>query len=302
MSTDSDMAIFAKVVESQGFAPAARALDMTPSAVSKAIARLEDRLGARLLNRTTRRVSLTEIGAAYHLRVMRILTDIGSAEDAVRDHQTHPTGVLRVNSAVAYGEYRLVPALPIFLQRYPDVTVQLTMSDSIVDLIAEGFDVGIRIGTLRDSSLIARTLAPVDRVVVGSLAYIERSGIPKTPKDLLDHNCVSLTFDTPVNTWEFDGIGGRQSIRVHGSFQSNDVSALYRAALAGVGLFRASRFIVEADLAAGRLVSMLDDYIYKEDASVFAVYPHSRHLSPKVRSFVDFLVDIEQGRVPVGPH
>ena len=298
MSGDSDMAVFAKVVETGGFAPAARALDMTPSAVSKAIARLEDRLGARLLNRTTRRVSLTEIGGAYHQRAIGILADITSAEAAVRDHQTHPTGVLRVNCAVAYGEYRLVPVLPVFLARYPDVTVQITMLDSIVDLISEGFDLGIRIGTLRDSSLIARTLAPVDRVVIGAPSYIERHGIPKKPEDLHKHNCVSLSFDTPVNTWEFNGPGGRQSIRVHGNFQSNDVSALYRATLAGVGLFRVSRFIVEADLATGALVPMLEDYVQAEEASVYAVYPHSRHLSPKVRAFVDFLVELEGGRIP----
>ena len=121
--------------------------------------------------------------------------------------------------------------------------------------------------------------------------------MPKKPEELHQHNCFSLSFDTPVNTWEFDGPGGRQSIRVHGNFQSNDVSALYRATLAGIGLFRASRFIVEADLATGALVQMLEDYVQAEDASVYAVYPHSRHLSPKVRAFVDFLVEIESGRI-----
>lgn len=300
MSGDSDMAIFARVVETGGFAPAARALEMTPSAVSKAIARLEDHLGARLLNRTTRKVSLTEIGAAYHQRAIGILADIAAAEDAVRDHQTHPTGLLRVNAAIAYAEYRLVPVLPTFLERHPDVSVQLTMSDTISDLIAEGFDVGVRIGVRRDSSLIARTLAPTDRVVYAAPAYLERHGQPERPEDLLDHNCLTLYFDTPVNTWEFDGPGGRRAIRVSGNFCSNNVSSLYQAAVAGVGLYRTARFVADADLKAGRLIPVLENYSPAEDAAVYAVYPHSRHLSPKVRAFVDFLVELEHGGPPTG--
>jgi DNA-binding transcriptional LysR family regulator len=301
MSADSDMAVFARVVETGGFAPAARALAMTPSAVSKAVARLEDRLGARLLNRTTRKVSLTEVGAAYHQRAVAILADIDAAEGAVREHQTHPTGVLRVNSAIAYAEFRVLPMLPVFLERYPDLSVRLTMYDHKADLIAEGYDIGLRLGAMTESSLIARKLAPTDRVVFGAPSYIERFGRPETPEDLQDHNCVSFSFDTPANTWEFDGPGGRRSIRVAGNFQSNSASALYAAARSGVGLFRAARFVPDADLRAGRLVPVLEDYTPAEDAVVYAVWPHSRHLSPKVRAFIDFLVEIESGRWPQPP-
>lgn len=285
------MAVFARVIEAGGFSAAARAFGMTPSAVSKLIGRLEDRLGARLLNRTTRSVSLTEEGRTYYQRVVPILEEIEAAERAVTELHAAPRGLLKVNAATAFGRYQIVPVIHRFLERYPDLKVQITLTDSLVNLVEEGVDVAIRLGELPDSSLIARRIADVHRVVAAAPSYIERHGKPETPDDLADHNCLRASFETSLNRWEFKGADGPRLIDVAGSLEVNDASALYDAAISGVGLVRAARFLLAAAIREGRLVPLLQDYEADRDLTVYAVYPPGRHLSPKVRAFVDFLVE-----------
>lgn len=291
MEKNNDMAVFVHVVDGGGFSAAARTLRLTPSAVSKLISRLEDRLGARLLNRTTRSISLTEEGRAYYERAVTILEEIDAAELAVRELHAEPRGVLKINSSTAFGRYALVPYIHEFLDKYPELSVQCILSDSMVDLVGEGVDVGLRIGTLTDSSLIARRLVPVKRVVAGSPDYFARKGVPQVPEDLKNHNCLRISFETSINRWEFQGPDGPRLMAVTGSLEVNDASLLYDAALAGVGLIRAAEFLVWEALRDGRLVAVLQDYETEEGRSVFAVYPPGRHQAPKVRAFIDWLVE-----------
>lgn len=291
MGRQGEMETFVRVVEEGSLSGAARALGLTPSAVSKVLGRLEDRLGARLLNRTTRRIGLTEEGEAYHRRSVAILSEIDEAEQAVGNLHAAPRGRLKVNAATAFAQMWIVPMIPEFMARYPDVSVQLDLSDHIVDLVEEGADVAIRIAALTDSSLIARRLAPGNRSLCASPAYLEKHGVPQSVEDLKNHNCLTLNLSPKLNEWEFDCASEKRTVRVNGTFVANNILALHQAALAGIGIIRGSRFLVATDIKAGRLVPVLQDVHCPGDSAIHAVYPHSRHLSPKVRAFVDFLVE-----------
>ncbi|MCH6591103.1 MAG: LysR family transcriptional regulator [Proteobacteria bacterium] len=291
MDNQGEMAVFVRVVEAENFSAAARALTLTPSAVSKLIGRLEERLGARLLNRTTRRVSLTEEGRTFYQRCTPILAAIDEAERAVTELHGVPRGLLKVNASTAFGQYHIEPLIPDFLARYPDLRIQLTLSESIVNLVEEEVDVAIRIAQLPDSSLIARKLGSARRMVVASPAYLERHGVPRTPGDLKDHNCLRLSAATHFNQWEFKGPDGPRRIEVGGNFEVNNATGLHNAALVGLGLIRVADFTVAADVQSGRLVAVLADYETHTETNIYAVYPHNRHLSPRVRAFVDMLVD-----------
>lgn len=286
----SGMAVFAKVVEARSFTAAAAELGMSKSAVSKQISRLEDRLGARLLNRTTRRLSLTETGAAFYDRCARVVAEAQEAELAVTNLQSEPRGTLRVNAPMTFGHLHIAPAIPDFLARYPEVRVDMTMNDRFVDLIDEGFDVAIRIARLTDSSLIARRLAPDRRVLCGAPAYFAKHGEPRTPDDLAAHNCLSYAYVSDTDQWQFIDGEGTRSVSVRGNLRANNGDAIRQALLAGLGVAVLPAFIVGPDIQAGRLKEVLRDHLPNR-ASVYAVYPHSRHLSAKVRVFVDFLAD-----------
>ncbi len=290
MSRYDEMNVFVRVVERRSFSGAARALGMTPSAVSKLIGRLEERLGARLLNRTTRTVTPTEAGQAYYQRCVPILAEIEEAEQAVAELQSEPRGLLKVNATNAFAQYQIAPLIPGFLARHPRLRIQLTMTDRVVNLVEEGVDVAIRIGVLSDSSMVARRLGPARRVVVASPAYLERHGAPHSPEDLRNHNCLRLSFETSLNRWEFKGPGGPRIVRAGGNFEANSAVALHQAALEGVGLFRAATFIVGPDIEAGRLIPVLGDYEVEGGPDIHVVWPHARHLLPKVRAFVDLMV------------
>ncbi|MBO6946894.1 MAG: LysR family transcriptional regulator [Rhodospirillales bacterium] len=291
MDRFGEMETFARVVESGSFSRAARDLHMTPSAVSKMIGRLEDRLGVRLLSRTTRKLSLTEEGRAFYQRVTPILAEVEEAEETVSLSTAEARGVLKVNSSTAFGQYQIVPLIPAMLEKYPSLQVQLTMTDSIVNLVEEGFDVSVRIGTLTDSSLIARKLGVAHRVLVAAPSYIERHGAPTCPEDLKDHECLKLSIPTSLNKWEFTTADGPRTVEVKGRFEADNAIALHEAALAGIGLFRAASFVVGDDIKAGRLIPVLDTFEISDDPGIFAVWPHNRNLSAKVRAFVDTLVD-----------
>lgn len=293
MDSLGGMEIFVRVVEEGSFSAAARALGQTPSAVSKQVARLEDRLGARLLDRTTRRLRLTEVGAAYADRARRILAEVTEAEQAVSSLGDAPRGTLRLNLPMAFGRLHIAPILPDFLAAYPEVRIDVTLNDRFIDPLEEGVDVVVRVGDLADSSLIARRLAANRRVVCGAPTHFAAHGWPQSPADLAAHNCLVYTYRASRHDWPFlrtgaDGAVETEMVRVGGVMESNNVEALYAAVLAGVGLGLFPLWLIGPDLAAGRLQRALPR-CHSPDSAIHALYPPGRHLSPKVRAFVDFL-------------
>jgi len=290
LDTLEGMAVFAHVVEAKSFTAAAGRLGRSKSSVSKAISQLEDRLGARLLNRTTRRLSLTEAGAAFYERAARMLAEAEQAELAVSALQDEPRGLLRVNAPQTFGQRHLGGPVAAFLERYPGLSIEMTLDDHFVDLVDEGYDVAVRIAALPDSSLIARRLAPNRRVVCGSPAYFERAGRPQRPGDLRHHNCFGYAYQVTGDEWRFVGPDGPTSVRVSGTLSANNGAILKAALLDGLGVALLPTFAIDRELREGRLVTVLDAY---EDTgtSIYAVYPHNRHLSAKVRAFVDFLAE-----------
>jgi len=292
MDRYGEMEAFVRTVDAGGFSAAARSLNVTPSAVSKLISRLEDRLGARLLNRSTRRISVTEEGRAFHERCVHILGEVDDAEQAVSQLNAQPRGTLRVNAAAAFGTYQVVPLLPEFMARYPLVHLELAVTDRVVDLVEEGADIGIRTGARTDSTLVSRLLAEDHRIIVAAPSYLERRGMPRMPQELLDHNCLMRSGQQLVlNEWPFDGPDGPYSLRVTGDAEVNNGETLYEMTVAGLGISRLAEFRVAADIRAGRLVELLAADNRPEPLAIHVVYPHRKHLSPKVRAFVDFLVE-----------
>jgi DNA-binding transcriptional LysR family regulator len=285
----SGMAVFVEVVDANSFAGAARRLGMSPAMVSTHIQALEQRLGVRLLNRTTRRVNVTEVGQDYYERSLRILADMEEAERAAGDLQTAPRGVLRVTTSVSSGMRYLGSAIADYLVAYPDVSVELNLDDRYVDLVEQRFDLAIRMGHLADSSLIARKLGSVASVLCASPAYLETKGVPQTPRDLSKHNCLIYTYATRQNVWHFfDHNGGQEPVRVSGRFLANNGDVLLNLALKDIGVILLPHFIAESDLKTGRLVRLLPDY-ETQQIPVNAVYPHSRYVSAKTRTFIDFI-------------
>ncbi len=290
MDTLSGITVFSAVAETGGFTAAARALGLSKSAVSKRVADLEDRLGVRLFNRTTRRVALTEIGHAYHARCRRILDDAREAELAVGALHAEPIGTLRVNAPMSFGVGHIAPALGAYLDRYPGLGVEIDFNDRLVDVIDEGYDIAIRIADLPDSSLVARRLAPCRRVVIASPDYLRRRGRPVVPGDLSDHECLIYDYLPNPREWPFEGADGIFSMKIGGRLRANNGELLLQAAIAGHGAYLCPTFICGAALAEGRVEALLEDFEAPE-ISIYAVWPHNRHLSAKVRSFVDFLVE-----------
>lgn len=283
-----DMLAFIKVVDTGSFTAAADRLGLSKSVVSRRVAELEDRLGARLLNRTTRRLSLTEVGSAFHERCARILADLDEAERAVADLHAAPRGRLRVNAPVSFGVMHLAPAIAAFLERHPAIDMEIDLNDRYVDLVDEGYDLAVRIGRLRDSSLIARRLAPSRMVVCASPAYLERRGVPAQPEDLVQHNCLIYSNVPTAEQWTFRCGAQTRSVRITGTLRTGNGDLLREAAMAGVGIAVLPTFLCGDALASGALFSVLPD-AHVAESTVFAVYPQNRHLSPKVRAFVDFL-------------
>ena len=288
MDNLSGMAVFAKVVEAKSFTAAAAQLGMSKSAVSKQVSRLEDRLGARLLNRTTRRLSLTETGAAFYERCARVVAEAEEAELAVTRLQSVPRGTLKLNAPMSFGVLHIARAIPDFLARHEELDVDMTLTDSFSDLVEEGYDLAIRIASLADSSLIARKLAPSNRVVCGTPDYFSIHGVPDHPSDLADHNCFSYAYMSAQDQWQFVDGDHSKSVQVSGNFRANNGDALRASVLTGMGVAILPTFIVGQDIQNGRLRAVLSDFL-ATNSWVYAVYPHNRHLSAKVRTFVDFL-------------
>jgi DNA-binding transcriptional LysR family regulator len=289
MQNLTDIAIFVKVVELSSFTAAAEALEMSQPVVSKAVTRLEEKLGARLLNRTTRRLSLTEAGSELYGRSVRALAEIENAELEVARFQTEPRGLLRVSAPMSFSILHLGPALQGFLTRFPGVTLELSLDDRQVDLVEEGFDVAVRIGRLQDSNLIARKIAPCRQVLCASPAYLAQRGEPERPEDLLEHSCILYSLLSAPREWRLEGPEGElHTVPINGSIQSNNGLVNRAAALAGGGIVLLPTFYLGEQLRSGTLKPVLCKF-KPQELAVYAVYPERRNLMPKVRAFVDFL-------------
>jgi DNA-binding transcriptional LysR family regulator len=277
-------------VENDSLADAARKMNVSPSVVSKHLSALEDHLGVRLLNRTTRRISITEEGTAYYERCKQIITDVAEAEIEVSSAHTAPRGLLKITAPVTFAHRHLTPHLPKFLDMFPEVEVQVQVNDRVVDLVNEGIDLAIRISQLKDSSLIARRLAPNRRYIAATPEYLERNGTPKSVDDLKDHRLITWPPGNPLNDWHFLIDGVDRIIKVKGAIAVNEGDAILTTLLAGGGLGMTQEFLAGPFVKEKKLVPLLEE-IVREDNPIYAVYPSSRHLSPKVRAFVDFLVE-----------
>lgn len=286
-----DTAVFVKVVELGSFTRAAGKLELSKAVVSKYVSRLEQRLGARLLHRTTRRLTLTEAGEALYRRSTGALSELADAEKDVAQLTGAPRGLLKVSAPVYFGSVKLAPLLRDFRVRYPDITLDLDLDDRFIDLVKERFDVAVRISAMADSSLVARRLAPCPLVVVGSPAYFKRRGVPRVPADLRDHDCLAYSLLRAPNEWRLRPARGRWiAVTVGSTLRSNNDFVLKQAAVDGLGLGMFPDFFIERELADGRLQRVLAD-CETPAASINAVYATRRHLLPKVRAFVDFLVE-----------
>jgi len=283
------MAIFARVAEAKSFSEAARRLGLSKSMVSKEVTKLEKSLGARLLNRTTRSLSLTEIGAAFYEHCARVVQEVEEAELVVGRLHGEPRGVLKLTTPVAFGTLHIAPALPAFLAQYPDVSIDLTINDRFFDLAEEGYDLSIRIARELPPNVVARHLAPINRVVCATPGYFDTHGVPQTPKDLVHHNCLIYTHANPDSVWRFRAAGAEVVVPVKGNLTLNDDEALWQAVMGGLGISLLPTFIVGKDLQAGRLHAVLAQYVPSE-RNLHALYLPNRHLSTKVRVFIDFLL------------
>lgn len=289
MDIFASMKVFVAVVDAGSFAAAADRLDMSRAMASKYIGNLEDHLGTRLLNRTTRRLSMTESGSVYYQRCTQILADVAEAEQLAGHSSAAPRGTLKITMPLAFGQHRLGPVIADYVGQYPEVKLDISLSDRRVDLVEEGFDLAIRIGALAESGLIARKLGSDRAIVCASPSYLERHGTPRTPRDLAAHSCLGYTYTNSGDEWRLKSPNGEEAIRIGGSIRADNGDMLRLAALSGAGLVLQPLFIVADDLAAGRLVQVLSDHASAE-LGIYAVYPSRKHLSAKVRTFVDFLV------------
>jgi len=281
---------FTRVVKHGSFAAAARELRLSRSAVSKYVIELEQELGAQLLVRTTRSASPTENGQAYYERCIAILADLEDADRAVARLQSEPRGLLRVNAPMSFGTLHLGRAVADFMGRYPELQIQLILSDQQIDPVQEGFDVTLRIADLPSSSLIARKIAPASRVVCAAPSYLARHGIPEHPAALRDHDCLAYGYLATGNQWKLTGPDGDHWIAIPWTLCTNNAEVLRDAAVRGRGIALLPTFIAGADIQQGRLSTILTSYKAPE-ISIYAIYPETRHLSLKVRVFIDFLVE-----------
>ncbi len=284
------MKAFAQVVDTGSFTQAADRLGVTRAAISKSVMQLEKQLGARLLNRTTRRVSPTEVGLVYHDRCRAILADIDEAERAVSSLHDEPRGRLRINAPMSFALLHLTGPLTDFMARYPEVKVQMIMNDRHVDMIDGGFDLGIRIGRLTDSSLIARRISKSRRVTCAAPDYLDAHGTPNHPQDLRDHVCLTYGHLSHGTRWTFAGPTGEVAVTIDAALCVNNGDFLCDAALKGRGIVSMPTFIVGDGLRSGRLVKVLQDWS-PAPADISVIYPPHRYLSAKVRVFIDFLVE-----------
>ncbi|SCY47212.1 LysR family transcriptional regulator [Microvirga guangxiensis] len=291
------MRSFRRVIERGSFSRAAEELGLSSAGLGKQIRWLEERLGTVLIQRTTRRMGLTETGRAYYEECCRILDEIDAVEHSIAADAGHVTGRLRVNAPLSFGLTVLSPILPAFMATYPDLTIDLTLSDHLLDVVGSGFDVSIRVRSeLADSSLIARRLADVDQIICAAPAYLERRGAPLDLDDLHRHDCLAYTLADNPGVWHLKGPKGDMSIAVPVRLSANNSIMLRDMLLAGMGIGALPSFIAKPQIDSGALVPVLKDHVFPQ-RHVYAVYPTSRHLQRKVRVFLDFLADTLEARL-----
>lgn len=288
MDRFGDLDVFAHVVTARSMSAAARELNLSPAVISKRIRRLEDRLGVRLLQRTTRQLSLTEAGQGFYERVVSILGSIEEAEAWVASGAGQARGTLRVSAPTSFGRMHVAPHLKPFLDRNPAVNVELILSDTFVDIVADGFDLAIRIADLRDSSLVAKRLAPNHRVLCATPGYLSAHGTPETIEDLSRHTLIAHNADQ----WRLDGPEGQVTVKINGQLRTNSSEVVREALLAGVGIALRSTWDVGPELKSGALARVLPAYSVGKRVAVYAVYPSRRHMEHKVRAFVDYLAEL----------
>ena len=285
------MQVFGQVVESGSFAKAADKLGLSTSAASRQVAELEAHLQTRLLNRTTRRVSLTESGRQFYERTVQLMADLAEAEQEASSAAVVPRGTIRLTTSVTFGVRHVAPAIAEFLERHPEVRFDVSLSDRVVDLVEEGLDLAIRIGAPGADNLVARKLGETRLVPCASPQYLAKHGAPKTPEDLAKHNCFTYEYVSPRHVWRFrDRSGAERAVRVAGQLHSNNGDILAEVAAQGAGIVFEPAFIVGPDVRAGRLVPLLQDFV-PPPVPIYALYPSRKHLSAKVRRFVEFLIE-----------
>ena len=282
------MRVFTAVVDAGSFAGAADKLDLSRGMATRYVAQLEAHLGVRLLNRTTRKLSLTEAGSDYCQRATQVLAMVEEAETSVAQEASVPRGTLRVTSSQAFGVRHLGWAITEYLQRYPGIQVDVTLNDRVVDLVEEGFDLAIRVATRIDPGLVARKLTRARVVACASPGYLKKHGAPKSPEELAGHNCLAYAYSSLQNEWHFRRKGVVRKVRVSGNLRGNNGDILSTAAIEGLGVILHPTFLVYEALRERKLVRILPDWEI-DDLTVFAVYPNRKFLPPKVRSFIDFL-------------
>ncbi len=285
-----ELDVFVTVVQEQGFSAAAKRLDSTPAAVSRRVKALEQRLGVRLLQRTTRRVQLTEAGELYFREVSRLLGELRNVEQQLDEVTGQATGELRIVAPMSFGQRRLAPVVARFAVAHPKLRVSLMLEDRETDIVGEGLDLALRIAYPSDSSLVARPIAPVPRYICASPAYLARRGTPKTPRELLQHDCLHYNVISEREEWTFGGADGDETIVIKGVFCSNNGEVLAEAAMQGLGITLLPDFIVEGALADGRLVRILDDR-ERSPLSLFVLYPSRHHVPAKTRLFIDYMIE-----------
>lgn len=293
MDKFNDINIFVRSAQTRSFSVAAQHLGMSPSAVSKAVMRLEESLGIRLMNRTTRKITLTDDGAAFYERCRQILGELEEAELELKRAQSTPTGTLRIDLTTELGQLHIIPALPQFIERYPDLKLNISLSNRMADVIEEGIDVVVRIGVGPDSSLIMHGLGTARFIVCAAPNYLRQYGIPQTLEELKHHNCISFVspWTGRVFDWQFQDDGQQISIPVEGNLCLNNGKSLLDVALAGVGIVQVYNYIAGEAIAQGKLKPVLENYV-APGSPISVVYPQKRHLSAKIRAFIDFMSEL----------
>ena len=285
----SEMETYICVVDQGGFTDAAERLKISKSAVSKHVSSLETRLGVRLLNRTTRRVSPTEIGLAYYDRARKVISDAAEADDLVTAMQSTPRGLLQISAPLSFGIHHGAPAVARFMEDHPDVSVNLVLNDRRVDLVSEGFDLALRIGNLTDSSLMSRKIAETDQLMIASPAYLAKHGTPQKIDDLMDHQLLHYSISAQGNYWRvMSPTGEERQIRVGARLVANNGDVLLRSAIEGIGIAQLPSFFLSKALATGELTQVLSDHPTTK-MGVHVVYPPGRYVQPKTRAFIDFM-------------
>jgi DNA-binding transcriptional LysR family regulator len=290
----TDLEIFARVAAAGNMSAAGREMGLSPAVVSKRISHMEERLGVRLFQRTTRQLKLTETGEGFYERVVEILKDIDDAEAFVSHMNAKASGTLRITAPTVFSRMHIAPYLASFMLQHPDLTIEMHLSDEIVDIVGEGMDLAIRVAELNDSSLVARKLAPCRRMICATPDYLERYGCPQTPADLVKHSCLTLNYQ---HVWRLSGPNGVETVRVASKLRSNSGDVLHETQLSGLGLAMRSSWAISADLKAGRLKVVLPEYHETAGVAVYAVYPCRQFVPAKLKLFVDFLAQ-QFGQVP----